>query len=309
MVRNEFTFPSADGKTAIHAVEWRPDGPVATVLQIAHGVSEFILRYEPFAEWLTERGFAVVGHDHLGHGDSVAPGAPRLYFGPAGSWNAVVKDIHTLRMLAGEMFPGVPYFLLGHSMGSFMARTILCKYPQSGIAGAIISGTGWQPTFAMPMLVKLMELICKKGDETHPNEKLQQMIFGGYNSKIKNARTGSDWLTRDEKTVDAYVAHPLCGFTPSSGLFRDMMVGIRYIQQPKNLDAMKKDLPVFFVSGDKDPVGSYGKGVEQACAAFKKHGMQDVTIRLYPEGRHEMLNELNKDEVYEDLLNWILEKV
>ena len=155
----------------------------------------------------------------------------------------------------------------------------------------------------------MIDGLCKKDGDTAPGEMLNKLIFGSYNNKIEHKRTTHDWLTRDEKTVDAYVAHPLCGFTPSSGLFRDMMVGIHYIQQPKNLDAMKKDLPVLFVSGDRDPVGSYGKGVEQACAAFKKHGMQDVTIRLYPEGRHEMLNELNKDEVYEDLLNWILEKI
>ena len=159
------------------------------------------------------------------------------------------------------------------------------------------------------MMVKLMELICKKGDETQTKEKLQKLIFGGYNSRIKNVRTGSDWLTRDNSIVDAYVAHPLCGFTPSSSLFRDMMVGIHYIQQPNHLSAMKKDLPVFFVAGKEDPVGSYGKGVEQACAAFKKAGMQDVAIKLYPEGRHEMLNELNKEEVYKDLLDWIESKI
>ena len=123
MVKNEFTYPSHDGKTPIHAVIWRPEGEVRAVLQISHGVAEYILRYEPFAAYLTERGFAVVGHDHLGHGASVAEGAPRLYFGPKGSWNWVVEDLYTRRCLAGKRFPGVPYFLLGHSMGSFLART------------------------------------------------------------------------------------------------------------------------------------------------------------------------------------------
>ena len=141
MVRNEFTFLSADGKTPIHAVEWLPEGSVRAVLQIAHGVSEYILRYEPFAEFLTARGFAVVGHDHLGHGGSIAPDAAPLYFGPRGSWNWVVDDIDQRRKLAKKQFPDVPYFLLGHSMGSFLARTYLIRYP-GGLDGAVLMGTG-----------------------------------------------------------------------------------------------------------------------------------------------------------------------
>ena len=141
MARNEFTFPSADGKTAVHAVEWLPEGQPKAVLQISHGVAEYILRYEPFAEYLTVRGFAVAGHDHLGHGSSVAPGGARLYFGPKGSWHWVVDDIYTRRDLLGKRFPGIPLFLLGHSMGSFLARTYLIRYPGT-LDGAILMGTG-----------------------------------------------------------------------------------------------------------------------------------------------------------------------
>ena len=141
MVKREFTFPSADGKTAIHAVEWLPEGAPRAVLQIAHGVSEYVLRYEDFAGYLTERGFAVVGNDHLGHGLSVSDGAPRLYFGPKGSWNWVVEDMEQLRKLTHRHFPNLPYFLLGHSMGSFLTRTYLIRYPGT-VDGAIIMGTG-----------------------------------------------------------------------------------------------------------------------------------------------------------------------
>ena len=142
MVKREFTFPSADGKTAIHAVEWLPEGTPRAVLQIAHGVSEYVLRYEDYARHLTERGFAVVGNDHLGHGLSVAEGAPRLYFGPKGSWNWVVEDMEQLRKLTHEKFPNLPYFLLGHSMGSFLTRTYLIRYPGT-VDGAVIMGTGY----------------------------------------------------------------------------------------------------------------------------------------------------------------------
>ena len=144
MVRNEFTFPSADGRTGIHAVEWTPDMAPRAVLVLSHGVSEHILRYEPLAAYLTERGFAVAGHDHLGHGLSVAAGAPRLYFGPRGSWDWAVQDLYARRELAGQRFPGLPVFLLGHSMGSFLARTYLIRYPGT-VAGAILMGTGQMP--------------------------------------------------------------------------------------------------------------------------------------------------------------------
>lgn len=144
MVRNEFTFPSADGRTGIHAVEWTPDMAPRAVLVLSHGVSEHILRYEPLAAYLTERGFAVAGHDHLGHGLSVAAGAPRLYFGPRGSWDWAVQDLYARRELAGQRFPGLPVFLLGHSMGSFLARTYLIRYPGT-VAGAILMGTADAP--------------------------------------------------------------------------------------------------------------------------------------------------------------------
>ena len=194
-------------------------------------------------------------------------------------------------------------------MGSFMARTILCKYPDSGIAAAVICGTAWQPAFALPALIKVIDGICKKGDETQPNETLQGMVFGSYNKEVEHPRTPYDWLTRDAKIVDAYVEHPLCGFTASAGLLREMMKGIHYIEQPRNLAAMKKDLPVFFIAGGDDPVGSYGKGIHKCVAEFNKAGMSDVSERIYPLCRHEILNEINKEEIFEDVTEWIFKKI
>lgn len=156
MVRSEFTFPSADGKTAIHAVEWLPEGAIRAVLQISHGVAEYILRYEPLAAYLTARGFAVVGHDHLGHGASVAEGVPRLYFGPPGSWDLVVEDLYTCRRHCARRFPGVPLFLLGHSMGSFLVRTYLIRHPGT-VDGAILMGTGHHA----PRLSGCREGLCR----------------------------------------------------------------------------------------------------------------------------------------------------
>ena len=295
------------GAGKIHACRWMPEGEVKAVLQIVHGIAEFVERYDDFAGFLTAQGFAVVAEDHMGHGRSINGEGIQGYF--HGGWFTAVEDTMQLMKDTMAAFPGVPYILFGHSMGSFMARTILCKYPDSGIAAAIICGTGWQPAFALPALIKVVEGICKKSGETNPSETLQGMVFGGYNKKVEHPRTGYDWLTRDARIVDAYIVHPLCGFTASAGLLRDMMKGIHYIEQNKNLAAMRKDLPVFFIAGGDDPVGPYGKGVQKCADVFKAAGMTDVKVKIYPLCRHEILNEINKEEVYEDVLQWIEAKI
>lgn len=304
-MKNDIWYASK-GAGMIHGCCWTPEGQPKAIVQIVHGIAEFVERYDGFARFLTEHGFAVVAEDHMGHGQSINGEGIQGYF--HGGWFTAVDDTMELMRRTQEAYPGIPYILFGHSMGSFMARTILCKYPDSGIAAAVICGTGWQPAFALPALIKVVEAVCKKTGETIPNEKLQKLVFGSYNNKVEHPRTGYDWLTRDAKIVDAYVEHPLCGFTASCGLLRDMMKGIYYIEQPQNLGNMRKSLPVFFIAGGDDPVGSYGKGVHQAAEAFRKAGMQDVQIRIYPMCRHEILNEINKEDIYRDVLNWIQQK-
>ena len=301
-MRTDHYFDSC-GAGKIHYCKWMPEGQPKAVLQIIHGIAEFVERYDEFANYLTSLGYVVVAEDHMGHGQSIGDGGIQGYF--HGGWFAAVDDSMKLMKMTMEAFPGLPYVLFGHSMGSFMARTILAKYPDSGISAAVICGTGWMPKAPLPVLLKVMEGICKKTGEQNPSEQLQTMIFGGYNKRIENPRTASDWLSRDEKIVDAYVAHPLCGFTPACGLMRDMMTGIHYIEQKKNLQNMKKHLPVFFIAGAEDPVGPYGKGVEQAAKEFKKAGMINVACKIYPGCRHEILNELNRQEVFADVANWL----
>ena len=291
------------GKGSIHYCKWMPDGEIKGILQIVHGIAEFVERYDDFANYLNSQGYLVVAEDHMGHGQSINGDGIQGYF--HGGWFTAIEDSMQLMTDTMAEYPDLPYILFGHSMGSFMARTILCKYPDSGIAGAIICGTGWQPTFAMPALIRVVEAVCKKTGETNPDEKLQGMVFGSYNKKVEHPRTDYDWLTRDAKTVDEYIAHPLCGFTASCGLLREMMKGIYYIQKKENLANMRKDLPVRFIAGGDDPVGSYGKGVHQAAEAFRKAGMRDVSVRIYPLGRHEILNEINKEDVFADVARWI----
>ena len=304
-MRSDFWYPSC-GAGQIHGCRWTPEGEVKAVLQIVHGIAEFVERYDAFAEYLNARGILVVAEDHMGHGQSINGDGIQGYF--HGGWFSAVADtVHLLEETRQEL-PDVPYILFGHSMGSFMARTILCKYPDSGISAAILCGTGWQPTFALPALIKVVDAVCKKSGETKPNERLQGMVFGSYNKKVEHPRTDFDWLTRDAKIVDAYIAHPLCGFTASAGLLREMMTGIYYIQRPENLANMRKDLPVYFIAGGDDPVGSYGKGIHQCVEAFRKAGMTDVSMRIYPLGRHEILNEINREDVFADVVKWIKAK-
>lgn len=305
-MRTDFWYDSK-GAGKIHGCRWTPEGDVKAVVQIVHGIAEFVERYEEFAQFLNRHGILVVAEDHMGHGKSINGEGIQGYF--HGGWFTAIDDTYQLLRDTKAEFTEVPYILFGHSMGSFFARTILCKYPDSGISGAIICGTGWQPAFALPALVKVIDGICKKNGEEKPDEKLQGMIFGSYNKKVEHPRTPYDWLTRDAKIVDAYIADPLCGFTASAGLLREMMKGIYYIEQPKNLTAMEKELPVFFIAGKDDPVGSYGKGVERCAAEFQKAGMTDVSCKLYPLCRHEILNEINREDIFKDVLKWIESKV
>ncbi len=295
------------GAGQIHGYRWTPEGAPKAVVQIVHGIAEHIRRYDDFARFLTEQGYLVVAEDHMGHGASVNGDGIRGYF--HGGWLTAVEDTYQLLTDTRAAYPDIPYVLFGHSMGSFMTRTLLCRHPDSGIAAAIICGTGWQPRAALPGLIKVVEIICGRSGETVPNEQLQSLVFGGYNKKVEHPRTPYDWLSRDAASVDAYMEDPMCGFTASAGLLRDMMKGIRFIEEPDNLAAMRKDLPVYFIAGGDDPVGNYGKGVDRSAAAFRRAGMTDVSERIFPLCRHELLNEINKEEVYQAIAQWLQEKL
>ena len=291
----------------IRAGIWAPTGEPVAVVQILHGIAEHIERYENFARYLNQHGILVVAADHMGHGKSIGSNGIQGYF--HGGWFSAVEDAYQLLNTTKKQYPDLPYILFGHSMGSFMARTILARHPDSEITGAVICGTGWQSSLLLNAAIPMCNHICKKGGEQDPSPMLQKLMFGSYNKKVEHVRTDNDWLTRDSRVVDAYNADPLCGFPATAGLYRDMLTGIRYIQKEQSLQAMKKELPVLFVAGGDDPVGGYGAGVQQTVQKFKEAGMKDVTCKLYALCRHEILNEINKDEIFEDILNWMREKI
>ena len=304
----DYSFLSSNGKTSIHVRRCTPEGEIRGVVQIAHGIAEHVERYDGFARFLADNGFLVVANDHLGHGQSITGEADLGFIAESGGWDLIVGDMHQLYASTHEEYPALPYFLFGHSMGSFLARTYLIRYPGE-LTGAIICGTGQQGALIVAGGKLMGSMECRKNGPRYHSEKLNALAFGSYNKGFDVHRTDYDWLTRDEAIVDAYIADPLCGFIPSAGLFTDMMGGLQFIGKKQNAAKMRKDLPVFFIAGDKDPVGENGKGVRRVYEMFRSLGMKDVSIKLYPDCRHEILNELNKDEVMADVLAWLQSKL
>lgn len=300
MKMKEFEYPSKGGGR-IHAYRWEPaDAPVAAV-QIIHGIAEHMLRYDDFARFLNSKGILVIGEDHMGHGRSIGDGTP-LYF--EGGWENAADDSYELLRRTRAEFPDLPYILFGHSMGSFLARTLLFRYPDAGLRAAVICGTGWQPAAVLCAGRALCALEkCRVGGKGH-SKLLNKLIFGAYNAKFKDAQTPNDWICAKREVVDRYNADPLCGGMATVGLSQDMLGGIAMIQKKSNLRAMPKELPVFLIAGKRDPVGSMGKGVEKTARRFRDSGMTDVTLRLY-DGRHEILNEENHATVYADVWEFI----
>ena len=304
----DFTFPSSTGKNTIHARKCVPDGDVRAVVQIEHGIAEHINRYDDFMFFLAENGILAVGDDHLGHGQSIRKEEEKGIFAESNGWDYVLRDVDELRNLTRKDYPDVPYIFFGHSMGSFIVRTYLIRNPGKYDA-AIISGTGHQSKGLVFAGYAAANLLTRIKGPAAPGDMLNNMAFGSYCDKITDPRTPFDWLSRDEKNVDKYIEDPLCGFVAKVSLYRDMMAGIRIVTDQSNIDKMNKQAPVYFMSGDSDPVGDYGVGVERAYKAFCDAGLKDVSMKLYPGGRHEMLNELNREEVKRDILNWINEKL
>lgn len=303
-MKQEFYYPSKDGLTQIHAVEWIPETEVRGVLQIAHGMVEFIDRYDRFATFMASCGFYVVGNDHLGHGKSVTDESELGYFAAKDGNLCVIGDMQKLREDTVKKYPAVPYFLLGHSMGSFLSRQFIEKYGE-GLDGAIIMGTGYQPTATLKLGIGLTSFIGKIKGDHYRSKMVNNTALGSYNSSFKPARTKSDWLTKDDEIVDAYEANPLNQFTFTVNGYNNMFRGILDAQKKENLEKIPKDLPILVVSGENDPVGEFGKGPATVADIYRETGIRDVTLKLFPNDRHEILNELDRETVDRYILNWI----
>ena len=298
----EYRYPSVNGKNEIYSLRWEAEKPVA-VLQIIHGMQEFVDRYDDFANYLNTKGYVVVGEDHLGHGFSVNNEEEYGYFGKTGSED-VLKDIHNLYEKTRREYPDLPYFFLGHSMGSFLVRQYIERYGEE-VDGVIIMGTGWTDQNTLTAGKTVCNVISAFRGEKHRSKLIEGIAFGSYNDRCPK-RTRVDWLTKDEKIVDTYLKEPRDTFRFTVNGYKFLFNAIE--DEQKNIDKMPKNLPVFFVSGEEDPVGAYGKGVITSYTKFKEAGMTDVNIKLYPGDRHEILNELDRQQVYEDLYTWLENK-
>ncbi len=304
----DFTFPSASGKHSIHCRQWSPEGDPVGVVQLVHGVAEHIGRYHDFAEFLTRHGFAAVGDDHLGHGLSVNDPSELAWFDETDGWDKVVRDEKALHDRMKAEYPAVPHILLGHSMGSFIARTYIGYYPDD-FDLCILSGTGQQSLIICRAGRFMAARDIRKNGSKNRSRQLNNMAFGPYLKGIENPIGPNDWICRDEAVIRAYGDDPLSGIPGTSGLMYDMMGGLIIIGQKDHMAKMRKDMPVLFIAGDADPVGSWGKDVPKLAGMFTAVGMKDVSYKLYPGARHEVLNELNKQEVWNDVLDWITKRI
>ncbi|WP_078410422.1 alpha/beta hydrolase [Priestia abyssalis] len=299
-----FYYKSNNG-IEIYARKWMPeDAKPKAFVQIAHGMGEHIGRYHDFAQALIEKGYAVYGNDHRGHGLTAKDERDKRYFADENGFGEVVQDMYALTNLIKCKQENIPIFLFGHSMGSFLSRRYIQLYGNQ-LHGVILSGTGQVPSLlgeAGRMAAKMeMKL---KGKRT-PSPLLDRLSFGQYNRPFRPNRTDFDWLSRDEQAVDRYINDPLCGGIFSSGFFYDLLSGIKQAGMNNLIQQVPSDLPIFLVSGDEDPVGGHTKGVLKTYTGLKEAGIKDVTYKFYPKGRHEMLHEINRDEVIEDIINWL----
>ena len=311
MIKNDITYLSSNQKTNIHAIICLPkNNQYNRIFQIVHGMCEYIERYLPFIEYLIAKGFIVVGHDHLGHGKSIDSLDDLGYFGEPDPNYLLIEDIHSLRKIIQKKYPNLPYFICGHSMGSYLLRQYICNYSK-GLSGIIIIGTGYMSPCESLLALGLINFIaCFKGMKHRSKLCKKISIELGPYKKYDNTRQDitNSWISRDPEIVKKYYADKNCQFDFTLNGFYGLVQAIRYCCDPSNVAKIKKDIPILFVSGDNDPVGNNGEGVKKSYEIMKLIGSIDVTLKLFEGLRHEVLNELNRDEVFEYILNWLNEK-
>jgi alpha-beta hydrolase superfamily lysophospholipase len=293
----------------IFAYRWMPSAneKFRGIVQISHGMAEHAARYERFAAALVGEGFGVYANDHLGHGKTAVSLDRVGYFGDGNGWDTVTEDMHLLTQQIKENHPDQPVFLFGHSMGSLLSRTYITRYGDR-ISGVILSATSGDPGMLgkIGMLLARMER-WRKGKKYRSNL-LNTMSFGKFNKPFRPNRTQFDWLSRDLVEVDKYVDDPYCGDVFTTGFFVDLLKGIRFINRVENIRQIPGDLPVYLFSGEEDPVGDNTRGVLEVYESLRTAGVKDVSVKFYNGGRHEMLNEINRDEVYKDVVAWLNER-
>ncbi|MDE6592696.1 MAG: alpha/beta hydrolase [Oscillospiraceae bacterium] len=297
------SFPSSNRADNIAYYVYRPEGEAKALIQLSHGMCEYIARYEEFIDFLCGNGFAVIANDHLGHGNSAACKDDLGYFAVRGGWIYLINDLHRTSVIGRRLFKGLPHYVIGHSMGSLILRCYLAKY-SSEIDGAVIVGTvGPNPALPAAKLLADSEIVLH-GVKSR-SQKINNLMFGYACSRIKNNITDFDWLTRDEAVVDKYVNDEKCNFVFTASAFRDLFMLLDYCSDRSWYKKVRKDIPLMLLAGGEDPIGGYGKGVMQVFKGLTAHGFSDVEIKICEGCRHEVFNELNKKETYGEVLHWL----
>ena len=303
MTRDSIFLAASDG-TNIVVHRWLPDGKPAGIIQISHGMAEYAMRYDRFAEAALLENYAVYAADHRGHGETAGSLEKLGYLADRKGFDRVVEDQYELTEEIKKALPKTPVVLFGHSFGSFIAQMYLEKYG-SELAGCILSGTrGPDPSTVFGGKL-LANVICLFGGKEKPSPFLTQLSFGAYNKRIPDAQSPNAWLSRDPGEVEKYDASPWTGFVCTAGFYRDLMSGLSRIHKPAAMDLIPKNLPIFILSGTDDPVSQYGKTVQTLAGIYKGIGIKNVKLTLYEGGRHENLNETNREEVTRDILGWV----
>lgn len=303
------TFSSADKASTINAKLWidadvQPKG----IIQLVHGMAEHIDRYDEFARYLASHGFVVCGHDHIGHGGSVEDSSQLGHMPMAGGADILVSDVDKLRCVVAERYAELPYFIFGHSMGSFVTRCYLARHGQ-GLSGAILCGTGNQPAALSAAGNALCHAIGALRGSDYRSKLVDSLAAGGFNNAIENPRTAVDWISHNKDNVDAYLADGRCGFMFSVGAYAALTSLTREAVSESCVAAYPKELPLLYVAGEEDPVGECGKNVRAAADLAKSAGVADVQVKLYPHMRHEILNEDGKAQVMADIAGWVEERI
>ncbi len=300
-------FNSSNEHSKIAYYIYKPLNEPRAILQISHGMCEYIERYESFIDFLTSYDILVCGNDHLGHKNSADCKEKLGYFASSDGWKCLAKDLASMTKIIKKQYPNIPTFLFGHSMGSFVARVYITKYSHL-IDGVIICGTsGSNPLVDIGKLA--ITTIKKIKGDFYRSKLINFLMFGAYNSKYKNVKTTHDWLTRDSSIIDTFLRDDYCTFIFTASAFHDLVMLLKVVSSKNWYDAVPKKLPFYLISGDMDPVGNWGKGIEEVKTKLEKKNLEDFSSKFYKNYRHEILNEMDKEVVYKDILNWLNQRI
>jgi alpha-beta hydrolase superfamily lysophospholipase len=300
MQASTFRLDALDG-VSLFIYRWLQEQAPKAVVQIAHGWAEHAARYARVAEALCREGYAVYADDHRGHGRTAMTPADLGFFAESDGWNKCVHDLWQLNQRIRADHPQTPVVVFGHSLGSFMVQHFICDHGDAVVA-AVLSGSNGRPPSTAPLGLLVAHLERLRVGAHGKSPLLQQLFFGAFNKPFRPARTPFDWLSRDPAEVDKYVADPLCGFDSQVQLFIDILRALPALSQSSRQACIPKTLPIYIFRGSRDPVGG---NIDQLLAAYRAAGLRNVTYKFYPDGRHEMLNEINRDEVTRDLIAWL----